>query len=525
MGTVVQTFEPLAGYNTGSVIAELYVPSSGPTLTPGWAFTAPGTNLEICFPSQAINYGGGNATIQIDWYCLAATSGTATWNAKVIAVTPGDAESVEASDNATSTTSSATTTNATAGGLNRTTISVSALDSMAAGDKIWIKLQRDTADTSIAQTIYLTEMILSYGDGLAGTPGSGDVVGPASATSGRVAVYNGITGKLLQDGTKLEADLVTGPASVAATSNIAVFNGTTGKVVADGGQTIAQLLASAGDVDGPASAVSGRVASFNGTTGKSIQDAGKLASDLVIGPASATAGRVPTLDATGKILADGGKLLSDLVSGPASATANNFSLLDATGKVLSDAGFGAAGLPARLNPAGANTMFSGTWSANDTPVWNGTIWVPKLKSTVNLTGTFAATAGASVLEDITGLTIALPRAGTYNIEAYGVAVMTGTAGAWWNAFNYTGTVTRINAAGFHVAGGAAGYFVYYAQTANNALFSTTHAGTTANSTHSLMHCGQITVSTTGTLSLRTARAATSLTLTYQAGTRLTVSEV
>jgi hypothetical protein len=64
----------------------------------------------------------------------------------------------------------------------------------------------------------------------ASIPGTGDVVGPASATSGRVAVYNGTTGKLIQDGTKLEADLVTGPAS-AVDSEIALFNSTTGKIV------------------------------------------------------------------------------------------------------------------------------------------------------------------------------------------------------------------------------------------------------------------------------------------------------
>lgn len=69
------------------------------------------------------------------------------------------------------------------------------------------------------------------------TAGSGDVVGPASATSGRVAVYNGTTGKLLQDGTKLETDLVVGPAS--STDNAIVrFDGTTGKLVKDSSSSI-----------------------------------------------------------------------------------------------------------------------------------------------------------------------------------------------------------------------------------------------------------------------------------------------
>jgi hypothetical protein len=38
--------------------------------------------------------------------------------------------------------------------------------------------------------------------------GGGDVVGPASSTTGRVATFNGITGKLIQDGGTLLSDLV-----------------------------------------------------------------------------------------------------------------------------------------------------------------------------------------------------------------------------------------------------------------------------------------------------------------------------
>jgi hypothetical protein len=60
------------------------------------------------------------------------------------------------------------------------------------------------------------------------------VVGPASATSGRVAVYDGTTGKLLQDGTKAEADLVVGPAA-ATDGAVALFDQTGGKLLREGG--------------------------------------------------------------------------------------------------------------------------------------------------------------------------------------------------------------------------------------------------------------------------------------------------
>jgi hypothetical protein len=69
------------------------------------------------------------------------------------------------------------------------------------------------------------------------------VVGPATATSGRVAVYADGTGKLLQDGAKLEADIVTGPASVTADA-IALYDGTTGKIIKDSTVKLEDLVAS-----------------------------------------------------------------------------------------------------------------------------------------------------------------------------------------------------------------------------------------------------------------------------------------
>ncbi len=64
--------------------------------------------------------------------------------------------------------------------------------------------------------------------------GSGDVVGPASATDGNLVVFDGTTGKLVKDGGAPSAGGgdVTGPGS--ATNNaIAFFSGTTGKVIKD----------------------------------------------------------------------------------------------------------------------------------------------------------------------------------------------------------------------------------------------------------------------------------------------------
>jgi hypothetical protein len=106
--------------------------------------------------------------------------------------------------------------------------------------------------------------------------GTGDVVGPASSTNGAVAVYNGTTGKLLQNGTKLEADLVTGPAA-SVDSEFAIYNSTTGKIIkrasgtgyAYGTSGVASFLSTipAADIAGRTSGspASGRIGEFTQT--------------------------------------------------------------------------------------------------------------------------------------------------------------------------------------------------------------------------------------------------------------------
>lgn len=125
-----------------------------------------------------------------------------------------------------------------------------------------------------------------------GGGGSGDVVGPAASVDGRLAVFDGTTGKLLKDG-----GLSAGSFDAAGTSAAAIaahlaaadphtqyhnntrgdaryvrtVNGTgpdgAGNVAVAGG-------AGAGDVVGPPSSVNDRIALFNGTTGKLIKDSG-----------------------------------------------------------------------------------------------------------------------------------------------------------------------------------------------------------------------------------------------------------
>src|SRR5690606_25866948 len=49
--------------------------------------------------------------------------------------------------------------------------------------------------------------------------GSGDVVGPGSATDGGIAVFDGVTGKLIADSTVTISDLTSSISSAATTAN------------------------------------------------------------------------------------------------------------------------------------------------------------------------------------------------------------------------------------------------------------------------------------------------------------------
>lgn len=162
------------------------------------------------------------------------------------------------------------------------------------------------------------------------------VTGPASATSGNLAIYNGTTGKIISQSGKSAADVVVGPASVVA-GNIAEFSDPTGKHIGDSSVAITDVVL------GPASAVDGHVTLYDGTSGKLIKDSGTPFSDVVV-------------------LTD----LDDLVTGPASAVNNNLTSFDGTsGKLVKDSGLAAssfAGLTRLLFSQAEDAKVSGTTS-------------------------------------------------------------------------------------------------------------------------------------------------------------------
>ncbi|MCQ1766118.1 LamG domain-containing protein [Neorhizobium galegae] len=94
----------------------------------------------------------------------------------------------------------------------------------------WIALQATTGNAPpVLPATANAYWYLAAAKGLDGT-GTGDVIGPGGATVGRVAAFSSNTGKAIDDGGKLVADLVTGPGE-SEDGALVGYDGETGKII------------------------------------------------------------------------------------------------------------------------------------------------------------------------------------------------------------------------------------------------------------------------------------------------------
>jgi hypothetical protein len=116
---------------------------------------------------KASNYGSGNLTLVVRWAGDTATSGVSAWGAKIACITPGtDTQDLTTKAFATAATATSTHLGTTAKRVMTFTITISDLDSIAAGDTIWLELYRDAAaggDTMTGDALF-TEAGLEYSD-------------------------------------------------------------------------------------------------------------------------------------------------------------------------------------------------------------------------------------------------------------------------------------------------------------------------------------------------------------------------
>ncbi len=166
MATVYQVFRPYDGIPPASNYATLDVIAGTNFPVPCLDFDTT-TAESIYFYFQAVNYGSGNLTLDIDWYADTAASGDVVWDAQVAAITQNtDSGDIETKALATANTVTDTHLGTTNQRLHRASITISNLDSIAAGDWCVLKVTRDVGDAAdtMAGDASLVGVTLSYSD-------------------------------------------------------------------------------------------------------------------------------------------------------------------------------------------------------------------------------------------------------------------------------------------------------------------------------------------------------------------------
>lgn len=162
MATVTSPFWPEEGSFLASAFPSFSHVTSGNF--PADALVFDGTNNQAAFfRFVATSYGSGNLTLTIYWYADTATSGDCVWESALACITPGDAQSVETKAFATANTTTTTTTS-TADGLNTTVITITNLDSIAAGDLAWLRIRRLSAGNTMGGNAMFLGATLAYSD-------------------------------------------------------------------------------------------------------------------------------------------------------------------------------------------------------------------------------------------------------------------------------------------------------------------------------------------------------------------------
>jgi hypothetical protein len=139
------------------------------TVNPGTNFPVPvlkfSTATDAFWSFRAYNYGSGNLTVTVDWYADSATSGDVVWSAAIAAITPDvDTTDVETKAFATAAASADTHLGTTGQREHRAPVTVSALDSLAADDRVRLRLSRNATGNTMAGAAFVTGITVSYSD-------------------------------------------------------------------------------------------------------------------------------------------------------------------------------------------------------------------------------------------------------------------------------------------------------------------------------------------------------------------------
>ncbi len=164
MATITQIFLPEEAAYLATNFPQ-YNKINGTNFPPTALFYDASTAESAFFKFSAISYGSGNLTLELLWYADTASSGDVVWGASINAITPNtDTQDVETDAFATENTATDSHLGTTGQRVHSVSITISNLDSIAAGDLCWLKVRRVAADGSDTMTgdAGLLLAILSY---------------------------------------------------------------------------------------------------------------------------------------------------------------------------------------------------------------------------------------------------------------------------------------------------------------------------------------------------------------------------
>jgi hypothetical protein len=162
MATVSVPFDVGAALVGTANIPELITTQGTDFPVLGYAFGVANEAIFLRFTAQ--NYGSGNVSLLLDWYArtVGTTTGSVTWGGALSVLTPSDGTSILTDSYATENTQSSTT-NGTGNGIVRATVTISNLDSLAAGDSVSLRI-RSTTFSSFSGDAVLIGATVTYSD-------------------------------------------------------------------------------------------------------------------------------------------------------------------------------------------------------------------------------------------------------------------------------------------------------------------------------------------------------------------------
>jgi len=166
MATVTHQLDPFGAKFQTASFAGLVQANGTNYPVSALAFDA-ATEEEAFFSFVATSYGSGNVTVRLLWYADTATSGVVRFGAQIAVITPNtDTQDIETDALATAIEGNDTHLGTTGQRLHSFDLAVSNLDSLAADDRVALRIYRDTGDAAdtMAGDALIVGVIVSYSD-------------------------------------------------------------------------------------------------------------------------------------------------------------------------------------------------------------------------------------------------------------------------------------------------------------------------------------------------------------------------